>query len=62
MCAQGIDAVPLRRRMRRLFVAHVSHEAQLRAKQRNGADALGRVGRLRDFELLSIVAASASLK
>ena len=38
---------------------HVSHDAQLRAKQQNVADALARVGGLRDFELLPIVAASA---
>ncbi len=37
---------------------HVSREAQLRAKQRNVADALARVGGFRDFELLPIVAAS----
>ena len=38
---------------------HVSHDAQLRAKQQNVVDALARVGGLRDFELLPIVAASA---
>ncbi len=38
---------------------HVSHDAQLRAKQQNVADALARVGGIRDFELLPILAASA---
>ena len=38
---------------------HISHDAQLRAKQQNVADALARVGGLRDFELLSILPASA---
>ena len=38
---------------------HVSQDAQLQAKQQNVADALTRVGGLRDFDLLPIVAASA---
>ena len=37
---------------------HVSHDAQLRAKQQNVVDAMARVGGLRDFEFLPIVAAS----